>query len=96
MISCRDSIRTVIRGEQVTGSTVLRRGPQKTYEIKLYPFYGTQNNAVIINGCVFIANDTSKKIELEEKIFQAEKLVSIANLDEKSENINKSLEIDNK
>lgn len=61
-------------------SKIKRLKDNSVYEIKLYPFYNSEKKSDDISGCVMIADDISRKIELEEKIFQAEKLASISML----------------
>lgn len=61
-------------------SKIKRVSESKVTEIKLYPFYSSDDQHDSVHGCVLIADDISKKVEFEEKIFQAEKLSSISML----------------
>ncbi len=61
-------------------STIKRYRNKRVYEIKLYPFRRGETNEEGTSRCILVADDISKKIEFEEKIFQAEKLSSIGML----------------
>lgn len=71
-----DQITTIIQNR--TGSFVInKRIPPKTvYEIKLYHVTSSHSEP----GCVLFFNNISKKLELDERILQAEKLSSISML----------------
>lgn len=64
-------------------SKVKRAGKNTVYEMKLYPIESLDEDYREIGetvGCVLVVEDISRKIEFEEKIFQAEKLSSISML----------------
>ena len=67
-----EKIFSIFRREKDFVSEVKRSRTGRVYEIRLYPFAAS--------GCVFMTDDISAKTELEEKIFQAEKLASISML----------------
>ena len=74
-----EKIIAVLQSGTASFSEVKRSGSGRVFEIKLYPFIsagGTREAA----GCVFVAGDISAKTELEQKIFQAEKLSTISML----------------
>ncbi len=54
----------------------IKRGKTKVWEIKLYPLMQIDGHAP--GRCVIELNDISRKVELEEKILQAEKLSSLS------------------
>ncbi len=54
----------------------IKREKTKVWEIKLYPLMQIDRNAP--GRCVIELNDISRKVELEEKILQAEKLSSLS------------------
>jgi len=59
--------------------TIVKRSEySKVYEIKLYPFTALKSGDISTTGCILVIEDISKKIEFEEKIFQAEKLSSLS------------------
>ncbi len=69
------------RREEFTKITRAKRS--LVYELKLYPIDGhderdTERRKTL--GCILVVEDISRKIEFEEKIFQAEKLSSISML----------------
>ncbi len=69
------SIKEIICGEINSKSTTRRVG-NLVFEIKLYPLRAVNSNKD--RKCVLEIDDVSKKFELEEKIFQAEKLSSLS------------------
>jgi len=83
-----EKIIVVLRTGTASFSEVKRSAGGRVFEIKLYPFISAGNassnarNAMTRepSGCVLMAEDISAKTELEEKIFQAEKLSSISML----------------
>ncbi|MFW6138112.1 MAG: ATP-binding protein [Spirochaetota bacterium] len=72
--------RAIINGKKNFYSKIKRVDDKKILEIKLYPLRCSSKTDKQISGCVLIADDISRKIELEEKIFQAEKISSISML----------------
>ncbi len=70
----------LLKGEKDFYSTIKRYKNKKVYEIKLYPFRRGATGKEDTARCILVADDISKKIEFEEKIFQAEKLSSIGML----------------
>ncbi len=74
------NINSIINGKKRFHNEIKRYLNKKIYEIKLYPLFSTNNNKKIKNSCIFIVEDISKKVEFEEKIFQAEKLSTISML----------------
>ncbi len=75
-----EKIAAILAREIHSFSEVKRSRGERIYEIKLYPFYRPEGEMHEATGCVFLAEDISAKIELEQKIFQAEKLSSISML----------------
>jgi signal transduction histidine kinase len=75
-----EKIIAVLRREKESFTEVKRSANGRVYEIKLYPFSSFEGASAEASGCVFIAEDISAKMELEHKIFQAEKLASISML----------------
>lgn len=73
-------IKAILSQEQRSFSEVKRSRTDRIYEIKIYPFYSSEEEFREASGCVFMADDISAKTELEHKIFQAEKLSSISML----------------
>ncbi|MGQ9616816.1 MAG: ATP-binding protein [Spirochaetota bacterium] len=61
-------------------SKVKRSDGSRVYELKLYPLASNPAMQGDASGCVLTIEDISEKIELENKIFQAEKLASISML----------------
>ncbi len=78
--SILNNIKAVLKKNNESFSKIKRAENKKIYEIKLYPFYSSDEHGAETSGCVFISDDISSKIELEEKIFQAEKLSTISML----------------
>jgi nitrogen-specific signal transduction histidine kinase len=74
-----EKVITVCRSGTASFSEIKRAGSGSVFEIKLYPFI-SPDGARDAAGCVFVAEDISAKTELEQKIFQAEKLSSISML----------------
>jgi PAS domain S-box-containing protein len=83
------SIRALSRNREGSYSRIKRTPDGKVYELKLYPLtasrgeYGqraTRASRDKVAGCVLTVEDVSEKVELEEKIFQAEKLSSLSML----------------
>ena len=83
-----EKIIAVLHSGTASFSEIKRSGSGRVFEIKLYPFIspgsGSPNPrhtaAREPSGCVFVAEDISAKTELEQKMFQAEKLSSISML----------------
>jgi signal transduction histidine kinase len=75
-----EKIFSIFRKEREFHSEIKRSGKGRVFEIRLYPFYSAEGDVQEASGCVFMAEDISAKTELEEKIFQAEKLSSISML----------------
>jgi signal transduction histidine kinase len=75
-----EKIFAIFRRESEFHSQVSRSRAGKVYEIRLYPFYSTEGGFHQASGCVFMVDDISARTELEEKIFQAEKLSTISML----------------
>ncbi len=78
--SIAEKIFSIFRREREFHSEVKRSGRGRVYEIRLYPFYSSEGEFHEASGCVFMAEDISAKTELEQKIFQAEKLATISML----------------
>ncbi len=74
-----EKIIAVLESGTASFSDVKRSGNGRVFEIKLYPFASTGGPREA-PGCVFVAEDVSARTELEQKIFQAEKLSSISML----------------
>ncbi len=74
--SIMSRISSILNGERDFHSEVKRSRNGTVYQIRLYPFSSSHG----VSACVFMAEDISAKTELEEKIFQAEKLSSISML----------------
>ncbi len=71
----------LLLGKRDFYSTVKRyQNSKRVFEIKLYPFHRDKKMSGDRFRCVLVVDDISKKIEFEEKIFQAEKLSSIGML----------------
>jgi nitrogen-specific signal transduction histidine kinase/HAMP domain-containing protein len=75
-----DKIIAVLHSGTASFSEVKRSGGGRVFEIKLYPFISPGSGSREASGCVFVAEDVSAKTELEQKMFQAEKLSSISML----------------
>jgi PAS domain S-box-containing protein len=78
-----NDVQAILQKDKEECSQIKRAKKNKVYEIKLYPIDNpdetrTENWEAL--GCVFVVEDISRKIEFEEKIFQAEKLSSISML----------------
>ncbi len=71
-----DKIKQIVNKDRSSYIDNKRIGPKQIFEIKLYRIH-TANSEL---GCVMLINDISKKLELEKKILQAEKLSSISML----------------
>ena len=74
-----EKIIAVLHSGTASFSEIKRSGSGRVYEIKLYPFV-SPGSSRLASGCVLVAEDISAKTELEQKIFQAEKLSSISML----------------
>jgi signal transduction histidine kinase len=68
----------LLKGRKEFYSKFKRSRDHRVYEIKLYPLAGVRPGGDGAAGCVFTVDDISEKLELEEKIFQAEKLSSLS------------------
>jgi len=83
-----EKIIAVLHSSASSFSEVKRSAGGRVFEIKLYPFISPGNASANPrssaarepSGCVFMAEDISAKTELEQKMFQAEKLSSISML----------------
>ncbi len=80
-----EKIRSVFRRERQFHSEVKRspadRGSSdRVYEIRLYPFYSPNGTLEETSGCVLMCDDISAQTELEQRIFQAEKLSTVSML----------------
>jgi len=75
-----EGVKAIIDQKSKYYSKIIRTDSRKVYEIKIYPFFSTNKVSRNTSSCVCIVEDISKKIELEEKIFQAEKLSTISML----------------
>ena len=77
------NVRAILERKQDAYTKVTRAKRNHVYELKLYPIdsddqTGSQSDNTL--GCLLVIEDISRKIEFEEKIFQAEKLSSISML----------------
>ncbi len=72
-----EKIIAVLHSGTASFSEIKRSGSGRVFEIKLYPFV-SPGSPRAPSGCVFVAEDISAKTELEQKIFQAEKLSTIS------------------
>lgn len=73
----------MLRNERQDFSKIFRRLPHQVYEMKCYPIISHEDDGAASTapaGCVVVLENISKKLEFEEKIFQAEKLSSISML----------------
>jgi signal transduction histidine kinase len=71
----------VFRHEAPSTADIRRARGGRVYEIRLYPFYSSEPGGVKeSSGCVFMTEDISAKTELEQRIFQAEKLAAVSML----------------
>jgi signal transduction histidine kinase len=75
-----EKILAILRRQSVFHSQVSRSRAGKVFETRLYPFYSTEGEFHEASGCVLMVDDISARTELEEKIFQAEKLSTISML----------------
>ena len=75
-----ERIRSILSGQQDSFAEVKRSGGGRVFELKLYPFFSPGARHPQASGCILMAEDISAKTELEQKIFQAEKLSSISML----------------
>ncbi len=73
-------IHSILSSQRESYSEVKRSRNARVFEIKLYPFYSSEGEFRESSGCVFVAEDISAKVELEQKIFRAQKLSSISML----------------
>ncbi len=73
-------VKAILTARDKTSARIKRSGNRYVFELKLYPFFKTHETASDIFGCVIVVEDVGKKIEFEEKIFQAEKLSTISML----------------
>jgi signal transduction histidine kinase len=86
------SIRSLTRKPGGSHARMKRTPDHRVYELKMYPLTGgggrpdgpagrvPRTARTEVSGCVLTVEDISTKIELEEKIFQAEKLSSLSML----------------
>ncbi|MBF0280494.1 MAG: PAS domain S-box protein [SAR324 cluster bacterium] len=70
-------IKKIIMGQSDSLMTTKRIPPRHIYEIKLFPFSILQASKTEL-GCLLLVVNVSQKIELEEKISQAERLTSLS------------------
>jgi len=75
-----DKIIAVLQSGTASFSEVKRSANARVFEIKLYPFVNPRGGSREASGCVFVAEDITAKTELEQRMFQAEKLSSISML----------------
>ena len=78
-----NKVQDILDGRSEEFTTITRAKRNRVYEVKLSPMDGHdgQNTEERKNlGCILVVEDISRKIEFEEKIFQAEKLSSISML----------------
>ncbi|HET6452490.1 MAG TPA: ATP-binding protein [Spirochaetia bacterium] len=75
-----ERIFAIFRRETRYHQQVSRSRAGRVYEIRLYPFYSVEGEFHEGSGCVLMVDDISARTELEEKIFQAEKLSTISML----------------
>jgi PAS domain S-box-containing protein len=75
-----ERIRSILSGQQDSFAEVKRSAGGRVFELKLYPFFSPGAGHPQASGCILMAEDVSAKTELEQKIFQAEKLSSISML----------------
>ncbi len=76
-------LRAILRGERQEYARIVRLDRHQVYDLKGYPIFSHDAEAsepARPFGCVVVLENISKKIEFEEKIFQAEKLSSISML----------------
>lgn len=73
--SVLDSITDIVEGRE-THWAKIKRTENRAFEIKLYPLYNMHHGDK--GKCVVEIEDVSRKVELEEKIMQAEKLSSLS------------------
>ena len=78
-----ESVQAILSQRADEAAHTKRTTSNRVYDIKLYPVEThdvSGREAREPRGCVCVFNDISRKIEFEEKIFQAEKLSSISML----------------
>ncbi|HEY9594972.1 MAG TPA: ATP-binding protein [Spirochaetia bacterium] len=75
-----EKIFAIFRRDITSHSQVSRSRSGRVYEIRLYPFYSSAGEVQESSGCVFMVDDISARTELEQKIFQAEKLSTVSML----------------
>ena len=71
-----EGIEDIRQGRTELRGSVRRTRGRHVFEIKLYPLHPES----ISGPCILVIDDVSRKMELEEKIFQAEKLSSLSML----------------
>ncbi len=69
---------SILNGKIKYKNRIVRYRENHIFEIKLYQLISNQPDSDTPAGCIFVAEDISKKIEFEEKIFRAEKLSSLS------------------
>ncbi len=77
------NVQAILQKNKKGYAKIKRAKKNRVYEIKLYPIDNPDGDEIESRealGCVFVVEDISRKIEFEEKIFQAEKLSSISML----------------
>ncbi len=71
-----DNMNDIVTGNRSSHVVTKRLPPKSVFEIKLYHITTSDSKT----GCVLMLNNISKKLELDERILQAEKLSSISML----------------
>ncbi|MCG8338261.1 MAG: HAMP domain-containing protein, partial [Proteobacteria bacterium] len=71
-----DNMNDIVAGNRSSHVVTKRLPPKSVFEIKLYHITTSDSKT----GCVLMLNNISKKLELDERILQAEKLSSISML----------------
>lgn len=73
-----EGVDSILSGNTGFLQTVRRTRSGRAFEVKLYPLHPTERTTPL--GCILVVDDVSRKIELDEKIYQAEKLSSLSML----------------
>ncbi|MCF7944502.1 MAG: HAMP domain-containing protein [Spirochaetia bacterium] len=72
-----EEMELIVRGEKESSVTNKRLGRDTVYEIKIYPFLMFHADDEL-KELLIVIDDISKRLEADEKIYQAEKLASIS------------------
>ncbi|MCF7952884.1 MAG: HAMP domain-containing protein [Spirochaetales bacterium] len=72
-----EEMKLIVRGEKESSVTNKRLGRDMVYEIKIYPFSMFHADDEL-KELLIVIDDISKRLEADEKIYQAEKLASIS------------------